>query len=75
MSPILALSDAPEPQAAQIIRDGLDAFNDAIVGYADRVPLHVMVRTSEDGAIVGGILGRTSLMHRAWRQSGSAADL
>jgi len=61
MSPILTLSSSPEPQATQIIRDGLDAFNDAMVGHGDRVPLHVVVRTSKDGEIVGGISGGTSL--------------
>ena len=61
MNPILTLSNSPEPEVAQIIRDGLDAFNDAIVGYGDRVQLHVVVRASEDGEIIGGISGRTSL--------------
>ena len=61
MNPILTLSNSPEPEVAQIIRDGLDAFNDAILGYGDRVPLHVVVRASEDGEIIGGISGGTSL--------------
>src|SRR5437660_504449 len=54
MNPILALSNSPEPEVAQIIRDGLDAFNDAIVGHSDRLPLHVIVRASEDGEVIGG---------------------
>jgi len=45
MDPILHVSCAPEPDAERIIGDGLSAFNDATVGYADRVPLHVLVST------------------------------
>ena len=61
MNPVLTLSSSPEPEAAGIIGDGLDAFNDAVVGYGDRQPLHVIVRDSEGGKILGGISGRTSL--------------
>jgi hypothetical protein len=43
MDPILRVSSAPEPDAERVIGDGLSAFNDATVGYADRVPLHVLV--------------------------------
>jgi GNAT superfamily N-acetyltransferase len=43
------------------VGDGLNAFNDAIVGYADRMPLHVIVRDPESGKVVGGISGKTSL--------------
>jgi hypothetical protein len=38
MDPILHVSCEPEPDAERIIGDGLNAFNDATVGYADRVP-------------------------------------
>ena len=61
MSATLTLSDAPEPDAARFIGDGLNAFNDAVVGYADRLPLHVIVRDSTSNDIVGGISGSTSL--------------
>ena len=61
MNPLLTLSNLPEPEVAQIIRDRLDAFNNSIVGYGDRLPLHVSVRASEDGEIIGGISGGTSL--------------
>jgi hypothetical protein len=39
MDPILRVSSAAEPAAEKIIGEGLSAFNDATVGYADRVPL------------------------------------
>jgi GNAT superfamily N-acetyltransferase len=61
MNPILTLSREPELDAEKVVRDGLNAFNDATVGYADRMALHVIVRDSDSGQIVGGISGRTSL--------------
>ena len=61
MVPVLSVSSEPEPEAQLIIGEGLNAYNDAIVGYADRMPLTVMVRDGDSGAILGGISGRTSL--------------
>jgi len=61
MDTILELSDAPEPEAEHIVSDALNAFNDGVVGYADRRPLNVLARDPETGAIIGGIHGRTSL--------------
>jgi GNAT superfamily N-acetyltransferase len=61
MDPLITVSDTPEPEAERVIGDGLHGFNDAIVGYADRRPLNVVVRDPETAAILGGIHGRTSL--------------
>ncbi len=61
MNPILTVSSEPEPDAAAVIGAGLNSYNDAIVGYADRLPLHVIVRDADSGEILGGISGRTSL--------------
>jgi GNAT superfamily N-acetyltransferase len=61
MDPIFRVSRAPEPDAEKIIGDGLNAFNDTMVGYADRVPLHVFISDPDTGKVVGGITGRTSL--------------
>ena len=61
MDPVMTLSSAADPGARKIISDGLNAFNDAQVGYADRVPLHVLIRDPTSGDIVGGIIGSTSL--------------
>jgi GNAT superfamily N-acetyltransferase len=61
MDPVLRVSNAPEPDAERVIGDGLNAFNDATVGYTDRVPLHVLVSDPDSGKVVGGITGRTSL--------------
>ncbi len=59
--PVLSVSGEPEPEAQKIIGDGLNAFNDKVVGYADRMPLTVIVRDGDTGEILGGISGRTSL--------------
>jgi GNAT superfamily N-acetyltransferase len=61
MEPVLRVSSAPEPDAERIIGDGLNAFNDATVGYADRVPLHILVSDPDSGKVIGGISGKTSL--------------
>ena len=61
MTPVLTLSDQPEAEFEHIVGDGLNAFNDAKTGYADRNPLHVIVRDADSGQVIGGISGRTSL--------------
>jgi GNAT superfamily N-acetyltransferase len=61
VNPVLTVSSEPEPEVEKVVEEGLNAFNDATVGYADRVPLHVIVRDAESGKIVGGISGKTSL--------------
>lgn len=47
----LSVSAEIDAVAAGWMGDGLNAFNDAVVGYADRLPLQVL----------GGIVGWTSL--------------
>ena len=61
MNPVITVSSKSEPDVDRVVEDGLSAFNDAIVGYADRTPLHVIVRDLDTGAILGGISGKTSL--------------
>jgi len=61
MDPVLTISDQPDPDAEAVIEAGLNGFNDAAVGYADRRLLHVIARDPDTGKILGGILGRTSL--------------
>ena len=61
MTPILTLSGTPEPEARTVIGDGLNANNDTITGYADRMPLTVKVIDPATGAVIGGISGGTSL--------------
>lgn len=57
----ITVSDQPDPGFIEQIADGLNAYNDAIVGHADRLPLAVMARDAETGELVGGISGRSSL--------------
>jgi GNAT superfamily N-acetyltransferase len=61
MDVILELSDREEHEAESVIGDGLNAFNDEAVGYADRRALNVLVREAGTGKILGGVHGRTSL--------------
>ena len=57
----LELSDITVEDQHRVIADGLNAFNDSVVGYADRRPLNVFVRDRQSGDIIGGVHGRTSL--------------
>ena len=61
MAFVLSLSSEADPDAEAIIGGGLNAYNDRIVGYADRTALNVLVRDGEGGPVIGGISGRTSL--------------
>ncbi len=59
-TPSLTLTDAPEPADAGAIQVGLQQFNTETAGYVDARPLTVVARDPESGAVVGGILARTS---------------
>jgi GNAT superfamily N-acetyltransferase len=59
--PHLTLSAQPEPEALEVIGQGLNIFNDIVTGYTDRQPLNILIRDTPDSPILGGILGRTSL--------------
>jgi GNAT superfamily N-acetyltransferase len=61
MLPDITISSLPEPDADRILSAGLNGYNDAIAGYADRMPLYVLVKDPGSGKILGGISGRTSL--------------
>jgi GNAT superfamily N-acetyltransferase len=57
----LIVTDAPEPEAEAVIRDGLGAYNMEKAGYRDQRPLVVLVSDPDSGEVVGGLLGRTSM--------------
>ncbi|MDE2515426.1 MAG: GNAT family N-acetyltransferase [Rhodospirillales bacterium] len=59
--PAIEVSDVVAPDAQAAISAGLNAFNDAFVGYTDRKPLAVVARDPATGAVLGGALGRSSL--------------
>jgi GNAT superfamily N-acetyltransferase len=53
------VTDAPDPRHVQVIESGLDEFNLGEAGVIDRRTLAVLAR--ENGEVVGGLTGRTSL--------------
>lgn len=59
-SPILALSEAREPQAEAVIHRGLAAYNTTRFRPSDNKTLDILVRDDNSGEILGGLLGRTS---------------
>jgi GNAT superfamily N-acetyltransferase len=59
--PILTVTDAPGADAEAIIEQGLARFNEDNAGYRDARPLAVLVSDPDSKAVVGGLLGRTSL--------------
>jgi GNAT superfamily N-acetyltransferase len=59
--PDLLLTDTIAAEMEAVIGGGLNAFNDDVVGYADRKPIAVVARDPETGSILGGALGRSSL--------------
>lgn len=57
----ITVTDRPDPAWVEQIADGLNAYNDEIVGHGDRLPLAVLARDAETGELLGGISGRSSL--------------
>ena len=57
----IALTDAPDADAVEVIADGLRAYNETQAGYSDGRPLAILVRDPQTKAVAGGLLGRTSL--------------
>lgn len=53
-------TDTIDPAWETLIGNGLNAFNDTVTGYADRHPLAILAR-DDDGTVLGGALGRSSL--------------
>ncbi len=59
--PHIVLHQTVTPEMLDMIGDGLSAFNDAVTGYSDRLPLAVVAEDPATGAVIGGALGRSSL--------------
>ena len=59
--PTLTLTDAPGDRAQSVIRGGLSDYNARQAGYRDARPLAVVVSDPETQAVIGGLLGRTSM--------------
>lgn len=60
-TPRLSLTDAPDGEAEAVIRDGLSAYNFGKTGYRDQRPLAVFASDPGSGAVLGGLLGSTSM--------------
>ena len=55
------VTDEPDRRHVGVIESGLDEFNLAEAGVADRRTLAVLARDPGTGDVVGGLTGRTSL--------------
>jgi GNAT superfamily N-acetyltransferase len=58
---MLTLTDCPEPQLEDVIESGLADYNALQAHRRDWCPLAVAVHDPASGALVGGLVGRTSL--------------
>ena len=61
MTPVITVTDAPSDDAKAVIGNGLNRYNRDKAGYSDSRPLAVLVSDPESRAVIGGILGHTSL--------------
>jgi len=59
----LDIDSDPDPADREALDEPLGAFNDAIVGPANRSRLGLLLREGEGGPVVGGLLGRVG---RGW---------
>jgi GNAT superfamily N-acetyltransferase len=58
---MLTLTDSPDPRLRPILEDGLAAYNAGCLGRSDARTLAVTAHDPDNGELVGGLLGRTSL--------------
>jgi GNAT superfamily N-acetyltransferase len=58
---MIALTDSPDPTFKTILEDGLSGYNEAHSGRNDWRELAITVPDPDTGAVVGGLLGRTSM--------------
>jgi GNAT superfamily N-acetyltransferase len=60
LTPEIVVTDTIDEQMREAIANGLDDFNDEVIGYGDRKALAVIVKNAS-GKVAGGALGRSSL--------------
>ena len=58
---MITLTDTPDTRLKAVLEDGLAAYNAEHTGIRDWRPLAVSAHDPENGELVGGLLGRTSL--------------
>lgn len=82
--PRLIVTETVTAEMQQVVGGGLDAFNDAVVGHADRKPIAVLATDPDTGAVLGGAIGRSSLgllfldlfhLPEAWRGAGLGSEI
>lgn len=56
------VSENITPEFLMPIEEGLNEFNDLMTVISDRKPLSVVIRSMSSGKILGGMLGRSSLV-------------
>jgi GNAT superfamily N-acetyltransferase len=61
VNPEIVVTDTVDEQMRAVIANGLDDFNDEVIGYGDRKALAVVIKDAVSGKTVGGALGRSSL--------------
>ncbi len=80
----LDLTDNPPRNAEEVIGNGLDQFNFQITGQTHSRPLSVLIRDKNNGDVIGGLSGHTSLglffadlifVPESLRGSGIGADI
>jgi GNAT superfamily N-acetyltransferase len=59
--PLVELTDAPSPEAEEVVEGGLARFNEQQAGIADYRRLAVIARDRATREVLGGLTGRTSL--------------
>ena len=50
--PEIVVTDAIDDQMREVIGDGLDGFNDEVIGYGDRKQLAVVVKNADGETLV-----------------------
>lgn len=60
VSPLIALTDAPEADELATIRRQLDRYNAEACGIDDQRPLAIVVKDPATQEVMGGLTGRTS---------------
>jgi GNAT superfamily N-acetyltransferase len=58
---VLTVTDQPDDDAETVIEGGLDRYNEIQAGRSDARPLAVLINDPVTNAVVGGLLGRTTL--------------
>jgi GNAT superfamily N-acetyltransferase len=61
MRPTLTLTDAPDAATRELVGEGLAQFNEQQAGINDSRPVAVLISDPVTKAVVGGLIGRTSL--------------